>query len=212
VNRREILLGALCLLGLGGLVARAAAFAPKATQPLARGHLIIIGGKEDRTGDKIILRRFAELAGREDPKIAVLTAASAYPELAWSRYDQVLADIGVRSRTYISVSSVDDCNNPELATLVRQSDGILITGGNQLRLLELIGGTAISDAIRQAYFEHGACIAGTSAGAAAMSKHMLAGRSISDGIGLLQEAVVDQHFTERGRLARLVSAVASNPR
>jgi cyanophycinase len=177
----------------------------------AHGHLVIIGGAEDRTGDKLILRRFVELARNEDPQIAVLTAASAFPDFVWSRYDQVLADIGVQRRVYIALNFPEDCNNPEWAAMIRQSDGVLITGGNQHRLVSLIGGTEVNRAISYAYLEQGACIAGTSAGAAAMSRHMLTGRSMSDGIGLLQGAIVDQHFSQRRRLTRLVSAVARNP-
>ncbi|RJG07381.1 cyanophycinase [Noviherbaspirillum cavernae] len=229
MKRRNILIAGIGALGCWRLAAHAAAVthqeavrivppsvppsAPPSASPQHRqGRLVIIGGAEDRTGDKLILRRFVELTGRDDPQIAVLTAASAFPDFAWGRYDQVLTEIGVRRRVYLAINTPDDCNDPALAAQIVQSDGVFIGGGDQRRLVSLIGGTEIEKAIRYAYLARGACIAGTSAGAAAMSRHMLAGRGVSDGMGLLEGAIIDQHFSQRRRLARLLAAVARNPR
>jgi cyanophycinase len=224
MQRRQILLAGLGALGSWHFAAQAGSIrrenvsqqitASRSTskdQRTRQGRLVIIGGAEDRTGDRIILRRFIELTKCEEPQIAVLPAASAFPDYVWGRYDQVLADLGVKRRVLISVNSPEDCNDPQLAAHILQSDGVLITGGDQRRLVSLIGGTEIDRAIHQAYHKQGACIAGTSAGAAAMSKHMLVGRGMSDGMGLVQDAIIDQHFSERRRLSRLLSAVAQNP-
>jgi cyanophycinase len=175
------------------------------------GHLVIIGGAEDRTGDRVILRRMLALTGRQDPVVTVIAAASAFPDFVWGRYDRVFEELGVARRRHVPVGSRDDADNPELAALIEQSHLVLLTGGDQRRLLGLIGGTGLERALDHAYRVSGVCIAGTSAGAAAMSRNMLAGRSISDGLGLLRGALIDQHFSQRRRLDRLATAVARHP-
>ena len=224
MKRRTFLLGGVGVLAAWDMRALAGT-APYTDMPAAaarrpgravpaqirKGHLVIIGGAEDRTGDKLILRRFVELTARVEPQIAVLTAASAFPDLVWGRYDEVLTDLGVERRAYLSVNTPDDCNDPALVAQIMQSDGVLITGGDQRRLMALIGGSAIEHAILHVHQTQGACIAGTSAGASAMSRYMLAGRAVSDGMGLVQNAIIDQHFSQRHRLPRLLSAIAGRP-
>lgn len=188
---------------LGDAEARAAANSEQAR----RGHLVIIGGAEDRSGDRLILRRFVELTRRADPRIAVLTAANSFPGIVWKRYDQALADLGAAQREHIDIGTRTEADDAALAERVLAMDGVFLSGGDQRRLMSLIGGTALERAIQQAH-RHGACIAGTSAGAAAMSRTMLTGRSLSDGLGLVQHAVIDQHFSQRRRLSRLLMAVA----
>jgi cyanophycinase len=225
MNRRQLLLTAFGALGhwhLPGQASpehkrkRASAVSnhPDALQDplMPRGNLMIIGGAEDRTGSMLVLRRFIELAKPKDPQIAVLTAASAFPDIVWERYDRVLADLGVVRRVHIRPNTREESSDPQWISLIQQSDGVLLTGGDQRRLASLIGGTDIERAIDHAYRAAGACIAGTSAGAAVMSQDMLVGRAISNGIGLLRGAIIDQHFSERRRLMRLLSAVAKNPR
>jgi cyanophycinase len=186
------------------------------------GHLVVIGGGEDRKRDKKILSRFIELAGGTDAKIAVLTAASKVPEDMWNIYDEAFGDLGVRTRIPIHARSRADANDPHLAEEVISADGIFMTGGDQKRLLAMIGGTALDEAMHRAFKERNACIGGTSAGASAMSGHMLAeGKAelrpgkgpvnLAAGLGFLQRVVIDQHFSERQRLARLLTAVAHNP-
>lgn len=182
---------------------------PKGRQPA--GHLVIIGGAEDRTGDRVILRHMLALTGRTDPVVTVIAAASAFPDFVWGRYDRVFEELGVTRRRHAAVNSREDGENPELAALIEQSHAVLLTGGDQRRLLSLIGGTGVERALDRAYRVNGLCIAGTSAGAAAMSRDMLTGRSISDGLGLLRGALIDQHFSQRRRLDRLASAVARRP-
>jgi cyanophycinase len=186
------------------------------------GHLVIIGGNEDRDNDKRVLRRFVELTDRPDPKIVVLCAAAASGGPAWKVYDQAFADLGVQQRMALEMASREDANDPKAADRLLTADGIFIAGDDQKRLLAVIGGTLVHQALHKAFEQLGRCIAGTSAGAAALSQHMMHGggagvpapgtaHSLAAGLGLLQRVVIDQHFSERQRLGRLLSVVAQNP-
>lgn len=186
------------------------------------GHLVIIGGGEDRADDKEILRRFIELSGGTDRKIVVITAASAIPEKMWAIYDEAFGALGVSDRRPIHIASRAQASDPAIARAVAEADGIFMTGGDQKRLVAMIGGSELDDAMRHALAVAGACIGGTSAGASAMSGHMLADGDVDlqpekgavtlgAGLGLLQRVIIDQHFSERHRLARLLSVVAQNP-
>ena len=191
---------------------------------LAAGHgnLVIIGGHEDKQRDMAILKRFVELSGGPDAKIVVISAASAVAEQMWETYDKAFADLGVRRHVHLHLASRQDANNEEHIRDVLDADGIFMTGGDQKRLLAIIGGTALDAEMHAALKLRGACIGGTSAGASAMSGHMLAtGRaelhpekgsvSLGAGLGFLHKVVIDQHFSERQRLSRLLSVVAQNP-
>jgi cyanophycinase len=186
------------------------------------GHLVIIGGGEDRKHDKEILSRFVELAGGENAKIVVISAASQIAEEMWQVYDKAFGDLGVRHRVHLHLQNRQDANNEEHIRAITDADGIFMTGGDQKRLLAIIGGTVLDAEMHTALKLRGACIGGTSAGASAMSGHMLAqGRadlqpekgavSLGAGLGFLQKVVIDQHFSERQRLARLLSIIAANP-
>ncbi len=186
------------------------------------GHLVIIGGGEDRKRDKTILKRFIDLAGGEDATIAVITAASRLPNEMWSIYDDAFGELGVARRMHLHIDSREQANSELLAARLREADGIFMTGGDQKRLMALIGGTAFDSALHEAYKVRGACVGGTSAGASAMSGHMLADGeaglhpakgtvNLGAGLGLVQHVVIDQHFSERHRLARLLTVVAQNP-
>ncbi|RZA31021.1 MAG: cyanophycinase, partial [Lysobacteraceae bacterium] len=186
------------------------------------GHLVIIGGHEDRTHDMEILRRFVELSGGADANILVITAASTIADEMWSIYDDAFGSLGVVNRSHLEVTSRQDANSEDFVRQVDQATGIFMTGGDQKRLLALIGGSALDAAMHVALKMRGATIGGTSAGASAMSGHMLAqGRaeilpekgsvSLGAGLGFLHRVVIDQHFSERQRLSRLLSVVAQNP-
>ncbi|MCA1857734.1 cyanophycinase [Massilia oculi] len=186
------------------------------------GHLVIIGGHEDRTREMEILKRFVELAGGPDANIVVITAASTIADEMWSIYDEAFGTLGVQRRSHLEVTSRQDANSEEFVRRVDAATGVFMTGGDQKRLLALIGGSALDTAMHVALKERGATIGGTSAGASAMSGHMLAqGRaeilpekgsvSLGAGLGFLHRVVVDQHFSERQRLSRLLSVVAQNP-
>jgi cyanophycinase len=188
----------------------------------SHGHLVIIGGHEDRKHDMEILSRFVELSGGKDAKIVVISAASAVAGEMWQIYDKVFGDLGVRNRVHLQLDSRQCANDEACIKDIRDATGIFMTGGDQKRLLAIIGGTALDAAMHAALKLRGACIGGTSAGASAMSGHMLAqGRaelqpekgsvSLGAGLGFLHKVVVDQHFSERQRLSRLLSVVAQNP-
>jgi cyanophycinase len=186
------------------------------------GHLVIIGGHEDRKNDKEILTRFVELCGGADARIVVITAASQIADEMWKQYDRAFSDLGVNNHVHLELTSRQDANSEDFVRQVAESDGIFMTGGDQKRLLALIGGTALDAEMHVALKLRGATIGGTSAGASAMSGHMLAqGRaeprpekgsvSLGAGLGFLHRVVIDQHFSERQRLARLLSVVSQNP-
>src|SRR5690554_88556 len=138
------------------------------------GHLFIVGGREDREDDMEVLKRYVELCGGPDAHIAVLASASTVQDAVWETYDQAFNELGVHNKTWVPISDRTQAGDAQYASQLSQSDGIYITGGDQKRLLATIGGTPIETALRQALRERGACIGGTSAGASAMSEHMLA--------------------------------------
>ncbi|MBC7452565.1 MAG: cyanophycinase [Massilia sp.] len=186
-----------------------------------RGRLFIIGGGEDREDAKEVLERFVELCGGPGSSIVVITAASKIGEKVWEVYDSAFGELGVKARAPIHIESRAAANNPATAAQVAAADGIFISGGDQKRLLALVGGTTLDAALSSA-LTRGACVAGTSAGASAMSAHMLAyGRAeahpvkgtigLGAGFGFLQRIIIDQHFSERHRLSRLLAIVAQNP-
>ncbi len=195
------------------------------TQPASErrgGHLVVIGGGEDRQKGKLVLSRFVELAGGADARIVVLTAASTRHDEMWQVYDQAFGDLGVESRCHIAIAERGDACSAETAAQVFDADGIFMTGGDQKRLLAMIGGTRVDHAMHRALRERGACIGGTSAGASAMSEHMLFDGTreilpekgsvhLGAGLGFMRRVVIDQHFSERQRLARLLTIVAQNP-
>jgi cyanophycinase len=185
-----------------------------------RGFIIPIGGAEDKDANPSILRKFAKLSGGEDAKIVVIPTASRLDDTG-ERYEKIFNDIGVKDVSHIDITSREDCNNPEFVSRCEEATGIFITGGNQLRLATILGGTAVAQVIRTAN-ARGVHIAGTSAGASIMSEHMIAGGSsneppkeggaiLAPGLGLTNAMIIDQHFSERNRLGRLLSAVAYNP-
>jgi cyanophycinase len=195
---------------------------PKRKRSHRHGHLFIIGGAEDREDDKVVLSRFFELAGGADARIAVLTAATNYHDEVWAAYDEAFRALGARHCAPVVIASRDDANDEALAQTIFEADAIFMTGGDQKRLLAMIGGTRIDRAMHRALRERGACIAGTSAGASAMSEHMLfdsgrelqaskGGVQIAAGLGFMRRVVIDQHFSERLRLGRLLAVVAQNP-
>jgi cyanophycinase len=191
----------------------------KASRP---GRLYIIGGGEDRKDDKVVLSRFVELAGGEGAHIVVLTAASTLHDEMWGIYDEAFGSLGVKQRRPMVIDNRDDANDEERAAGIFEADAVFMTGGDQKRLMALIGGTRIDKAMHRGLRERGMCIAGTSAGASAMSEHMLfdgtreilpekGGVHLAAGLGFVRRVVIDQHFSERQRLGRLLSIVAQNP-
>ncbi|MGB5724509.1 MAG: cyanophycinase [Parasphingorhabdus sp.] len=185
-----------------------------------RGYIIPIGGGEDKNTHPVILQRFVELAGGRDANIVVFPTASRLEETG-TLYEEIFTKLGARDASSIPISTRADCNNPDFADRCSQASGIFLTGGNQLRLSTILGGTEVAQMIRRKNAA-GTPVAGTSAGASIMSEHMMAGGEsdqgpseggvvLAPGLGLTNAAVIDQHFSQRNRLGRLLSAVSLNP-
>jgi len=188
---------------------------------MADGHVIVIGGAEDKVRERVILNRFVALAGGPDARIVVLSTASSLGPAAGTLYRRVFGDLGVSEVRPIHAVTRAQANDDSMAHELRDATGIFMTGGNQLRLASTIGGTAIARAVLERH-RQGAVVAGTSAGASAMSTHMVAfgasGASpkqrmaqMAAGLGVLPGVIVDQHFQQRNRLGRLLSIIAQNP-
>jgi len=188
---------------------------------MPEGTVIVIGGAEDKVRDRVILSRFVTLAGGPDALIAVISTASSLGAEAGERYRAVFTELGAAQVRPLHVVTRPQANDDSVATAIRDATGVFLTGGNQLRLSSTIGGTRLADAVLSR-FRDGAVVAGTSAGASAMSSHMIAfGASgatpkqrmaqIAAGLGLLPGVIIDQHFQQRNRLGRLLSLIAQNP-
>ena len=185
------------------------------------GSLLIIGGHEDKVGECLILRQFIDMAGGRNSRIVVIATATGQPRIVGNEYRQLFSSQGAAAVTIMAVADRETANQKEQAEVIKQATGIFFTGGDQLRFTSILGGSAVDAAIRAA-FRQGAVIAGTSAGAAVMSETMIVTGNSSDtpkksslimaqGMGFLTEGVVDQHFAQRGRINRLLEAVAQNP-
>lgn len=188
---------------------------------MAEGHVIVIGGAEDKIRERVILSRFAALAGGQDARIVVISSASSLGPLAGEMYRRVFGELGVQHVAQVHALTRAQANDDTSARLVSDATGVFLTGGNQLRLSSTIGGTNLARAIAERH-RFGAVIAGTSAGASAMSTHMVAfGASggtpkqrmvqMAAGLGVLPGVIVDQHFQQRNRLGRLLAIIAQNP-
>lgn len=185
------------------------------------GRLVIIGGAEDKDGDCLILREVVKLAGARAARLLVLTAATSQPDEVGALYRQVFTRLGAAEVGVLDISNRLQAEDPMLVRLVQDASGIFFTGGDQLRITSLIGGTALFHALGAAY-RRGVVVAGTSAGASVMSSTMIIDGSgatepaigavrLAAGFNLISDVVIDQHFAQRGRLGRLLAAVAQNP-
>jgi cyanophycinase len=185
-----------------------------------RGWIIPIGGAEDKENETVILRRYVELCGGDEADIVVIPTASRRADTG-QRYEELFREMGVARVTAIDFDTRRDCEEKGRLHRIEQASGIFFTGGNQLRLTTLLGGTSVAKLIRQRNAA-GAHVAGTSAGAAVLSEHMIAfgeeGGSpragsvrLAPGLGLTNRFIIDQHFRQRDRLGRLATALAFNP-
>jgi cyanophycinase len=183
----------------------------------------VIGGHEDKQGDKLILKEVARRAG-EDGKIVVSTVASSEPELYWEDYERVFRGLGVHHVYHLDVRSREEAKSEKKLRILDDATAVFFTGGDQLKVTSRLGDSPIYDRMCQIYEEEGGTIAGTSAGASMMCETMLvrgeqetsarlgAPLVMAPGLGFLKNAIVDQHFAQRGRIGRLLGAVAHNPR
>lgn len=185
-----------------------------------KGYLIIIGGAEDKDGDSVILKQAPEMLSDEDI-LTVLTTATEKPEEVGGNYFEVFKRLGVKDIQILNINTRDDAENERNCDLIKSSKCIFMTGGDQLRITSILGGTRAYGELKKLY-EAGGIIMGTSAGASVMSSTMVVQGSdnqparkctlkMAPGLGLLNGVIIDQHFDQRGRFGRLLCGVAENP-
>ncbi len=185
-----------------------------------QGTLIIIGGHEDHEGDRVILKEVASHI--RDGKLLLATVASHEPDGYLERYRASFAELGVSDVTELYIDDRSEALLADKASALDNVHALFFSGGDQLRITSQIGDTPIFDRVHE-IFRSGGVIAGTSAGASAMSGTMLVrGKNatsfrigdlhLAPGLGLLPDVIIDQHFAERGRIGRLIGAVSQNPR
>ena len=186
------------------------------------GHLLVIGGAEDKYNERRILKKFLELAGGDKAEVLIVPVASDFPEFASDIYVQAFRRLGVANPRVLRATSRQDVVSVDAEALLDGVTGVFITGGDEMRLVSVIGGTIFAQKLRQMVSDTDLVLAGTSAGAAGMSTSMIvrgestphpqkSSVSLSPGLGFLKNIIIDQHFTERGRISRLVTAVSYNP-
>lgn len=189
--------------------------------PSTRGVLMAIGGAEDKMKARRILNAFLTRAGGDQARIAVIPAASTQPGRVGELYHALFRDLGAADVEVLQIDARSEAQDAGRVAVLDQATAIFLTGGNQLRLTTLLGGTAIAQTIRRRNNE-GILVAGTSAGASYLCQHMIAfGKQgewptqrmvqLTPGLGLTNRVVIDQHFQRRGRTGRLMVAVAYNP-
>ncbi|HEX5002818.1 MAG TPA: cyanophycinase [Bacteroidia bacterium] len=205
---------------------------------IPKGKLIAIGGNEDKGTEpepnyeqknnlnffelQILSRVLHEMRNNKQSNIEVITSASSIPEEVGEAYISAFEKLGEKNVNLMHIKNREDAKNPEFIRRIKDCDGIMFTGGNQLRLSSIFGGTEIISIMQHRYLNEHFVIAGTSAGAMAMSNTMIYQGSssgallkgevkITTGLGFIKNVIIDTHFNKRGRFGRLATAVASNP-
>jgi len=189
--------------------------------PETHGQLVIIGGAEDKEGDCKILREFVRRAGGLQARVVVMTVAAGLPAEVGAQYIDIFNRLGVEDVRVVDTEKRENADNPEAIETINQATGVFFTGGNQARITDLLKDTVLDTTLHRRFAE-GIVIAGTSAGAAMMPDMMIvegeAGTNprleiarMDRGMGFLPGVVIDQHFAQRGRLGRLLSAAAQQP-
>lgn len=202
--------------------------------PVPNGILVIIGGKEnkgeapekelqrenfERLG---ILKLFVELIKKESAAIAVITTASSLPSEVFDDYKKAFTELGVQSLDHIHHDSREEVLKDDSADRIQKADAVFLTGGDQLKLTTIYGGTKLLVKLKQQYIKQGMVVGGTSAGAMAMSTPMIyAGNQdvqqitgaikITTGLEFLKDVCIDTHFVDRGRFVRMSQVIATNP-
>jgi cyanophycinase len=204
--------------------------APVASAPsrrVAQGPVMPIGGAEETEPGGEILERFIDLAGGKKARISIIPTASDDPQRSGEGYATLFREMGAKEADWLRVERREDANAEEALSLLREATGIYITGGDQARLVRLLVGTLVMECIRMRNAD-GVIVAGTSAGASILSALMMAGGTgvggdsnesaarkgmvdVVAGFGLLQDIIIDQHFSQRGRMGRLLSVFAGTP-
>lgn len=186
-----------------------------------QGTLIIIGGGEKKDEERRILKEVARQAG--SGKLVVVTVATEEPRESFQEYQKIFRELGVKKIEHLDVRLREEAKSEERVKILKGASVVFFTGGDQLKITSQLGDSAVYQTVEKIYLE-GGTIAGTSAGASVMSETMLIDGDgdashqlgkllgMAPGLGFVRNMVIDQHFAERGRLGRLLGAIAQNPR
>ena len=194
---------------------------------ICQGPVMPIGGAEDKGQGGEILQRFVALAGNSSARIAIVPTASEEADETGEQYVGVFRELGVAAADWLRIAQRSDANGEDAVRMLSEATGIYITGGDQARLVALMAGTEAMETIRLCNAK-GVVVAGTSAGASILPAHLMSGDNplphnsndaaarkgmveLVAGFGLLQDIIIDQHFSQRGRLGRLMTVYAANP-
>lgn len=192
----------------------------RSEQDETRGWIIPVGGAEEKVGHPKILQRFVRLSGGDEAKIAIIPTASALDETG-TQYEDLFVELGAHKAKSLPYRERAETEDADWLDTLNEATGVFFTGGNQLRLSATLGGTAVAALVRRLN-ARGVTVGGTSAGAAILPEHMIAYGgiggtpkagmvSLAPGLGLTNRFLIDQHFRERDRLGRLLSALSFNP-
>jgi cyanophycinase len=185
-----------------------------------RGWIVPVGGAEDKEGRADILRRIVAISGGAEARIAIIPTASQL-ENTGRRYEAIFRELGAKEAFALAYKNREDAERADWLAKLEEATGVFLTGGNQLRISTVLGGTIVAKTIRRLN-ARGVTVGGTSAGAAILSEHMIAYGSegatpragmatLAPGFGMTNRVVIDQHFRQRDRLGRLLTALAYNP-
>lgn len=189
--------------------------------PTGAGRIVAIGGAEDKTSELEILNKVFDLAPEGNSEVAVIATASSIPDQVHPAYEAAFERLGASRVHMLDIQDRRQAADEDNIRLINQSGVIFFTGGDQLRLTNVFGGSATLNAIRERWMA-GAVVAGTSAGAAAMPGTMIyngastdalrkGGVNMTFGLGFVDGLIIDSHFLERGRFTRLMEVGATNP-
>ena len=189
---------------------------------LTKTAVLVIGGAEDKVHGREILHTFFARAGASDARIAIFPSASREPTIIGDRYRSIFEEMGAKVIKVLDIREREQAEDPLFQEFIQECTGVFLTGGDQLRLCGLLADTPLIEKMRMRVHSGEITLAGTSAGAAVMGHHMIAGggsgecpnRSLVDmatGLGIIPEVIVDQHFHNRNRMSRLMSAIAAHP-
>ncbi|AFZ30018.1 cyanophycinase [Gloeocapsa sp. PCC 7428] len=190
-------------------------------QSQAKGQLVIIGGAEDKEGECTILREFVRRAGGTKARVVIMTAATELPREVGENYIRIFERLGAEDVRIIDTETREDASSSTALEAIEKATGVFFTGGDQARITSILKDTEIDAKIHER-FQAGIVVGGTSAGAAVMPDVMIVeGDSetnprmeivdLGPGMAFLPGVVIDQHFSQRGRLGRLIAALAQQP-
>lgn len=190
-------------------------------ESVPKGTLVAIGGNEDKTAELEVLRTICGLPEERADVIEIVPTASRVPDEAAGQYLEPFRKLGCSRVNIMDLRTRESANDPAFVQRIIEADVVFFTGGDQLRITNVLGGSKVLRTLK-GHYHRGGVIAGTSAGATAMSQAMIyQGRAVaamrkgtvqmSPGLGLMRNVVVDSHFTQRGRFSRLLEVVTGNP-